>query len=54
MKVLVPRGCFLTLVIIFAFVGFSFLAKGDIGGGVMTLAFVGVGVLRLMFEKRGR
>ena len=47
----VSRGCFTILVVMFAFIGFSFLAKGETGIGVMTLVFTGIGVLRLMYEK---
>jgi hypothetical protein len=51
MKVFIPRGCFFLLVILFGFTGVLLLAKGQIGSGIMTLACVGVGILRLMFEK---
>jgi hypothetical protein len=54
MTVLIPRGCFLLLLIIFGFIGISFLAKGETGPGLLTLGCVGVGVLRLLFEKGGR
>ena len=54
MTVMLPRGCFLILVILFGITGFGLLAKGETGAGVMTLVCVAIGVLRLMFEKSGR
>jgi hypothetical protein len=47
----VSRGCFTILVVLFGFVGFSLLAKGQTGPGVLALICTGIGVLRLMYEK---
>jgi len=54
MTVLVPRGCYLILLIVFGFIGISFLAKGQAGPGLLTLVCVAIGVLRLLFEKGSR